>query len=82
MGKGWDNDGEGEPRRQDDRLWVLLDKGERPSQPGDTAELRPAPEPPGAARPRRTMVVRDGDKLLISVPVGRGSALAARASFG
>lgn len=50
---------------RDDRLWVLLD--------------RAATEPPGGdrgAQPRRTIIVRDGERVLISVPVGRGSALA------
>jgi len=84
MGNGWENDSANELRQQDDRLWILLDKGERPSSTaarGRSAAGRadpwPAAEPPGGERTRRTIVVRDGEKLLISVSVGRGSALAA-----
>ena len=50
---------------QGDRFWILLDIGERGARPEGAEE--PA---------RRTLVVRDGDKVLISVPVGRGSPLA------
>lgn len=68
MGNGSEKGGEDEERSvdgRDDRLWVLLD--------------RAAPEPPGGDRgatPRRTIIVRDGERVLISVPVGRDSALA------
>lgn len=68
MGNGSDRSGEDEERSadsRDDRLWVLLD--------------RAAAEPPGGDRgapPRRTIIVRDGERVLISVPVGRDSALA------
>lgn len=49
-----------------DRLWILVNTSHRES----------APERVSGRRPRETLVVRDGDNVLVSVDVGRGSALA------
>jgi hypothetical protein len=67
MGNGSVKDAD-ELREEGDRLWILLDKGRRGPSPGT----------PAGARDRRTLIVRDGDKVLISVPVGRDTALATR----
>ncbi|WP_236644303.1 hypothetical protein [Sorangium cellulosum] len=49
-----------------DRLWILV----------NTSYHESAPERVSGRHPRETVVVRDGDTLLVSVDVGRGSSLA------
>ncbi|AUX37898.1 uncharacterized protein SOCE836_101360 [Sorangium cellulosum] len=49
-----------------DRLWILVNTSYRES----------APERVSGRHPRETVVVRDGDTLLVSVDVGIGSSLA------
>ncbi|WP_233562647.1 hypothetical protein [Sorangium cellulosum] len=48
-----------------DRLWILVNANPPESTSGVVS----------GRRPRETVVVRDGDNLLVSVDVGRGSAL-------
>ncbi|EYF04749.1 hypothetical protein [Chondromyces apiculatus] len=58
-----------DPPLNTDRLWILLDR----QDPGDSPTSASPPRGPAG----RTLVVRDGRKILISVPVERGSTLAA-----
>lgn len=53
-------------RASSDRLWILVNANHPESTPGH----------PSGRYPRETVVVRDRNNLLVSVDVGRGSALA------
>lgn len=54
-----------------DRLWILVNTSLRES----------APERVSGRPPRETMVIRDGDTLLVSVDVGRGRGSALTVPF-